>query len=78
MAKGTFRIEGVEDLTGGHPTLLQHRLGDGGEVEELRELVIVDADDGDVLGNPQPQLAGAAHDADGHLVGSREDRRRYS
>ena len=51
--------------------VLAHR----GQAEHAGEHEVVDADDRQVLGHPQPEPAGALAHPDGHLVGRGDDRR---
>ena len=69
-------LEPLQDLSRGHPPLLQHRLPHGGQADVVRHLVVVDADDRELLGHPDPRLAGGVQDAEGHLVAGAEDRGR--
>ena len=49
-------------------------LVDRGQPEDLAEFVAVDADHGQVVGHPEPEVAGGEDGADRHLIGRREDR----
>ncbi len=49
-------------------------LVDRGQPEDLAEFVAVDADHGQVVRHPEPEVAGGEDGADRHLIGRREDR----
>ena len=68
--------EPAEKGAGRHRAVLDDVLAHGGEPEHDGDLVIVDADQRDVAGDVEVELAGGDHGAERHLVGEGEDRRR--
>jgi len=67
-------VQGVEEHPGTEAAELGDWLGDGAEVEVLRQFVVVDSDHGDVVRDTQAGLAYGVRGADRHLVGAGEDR----
>ena len=66
---GLFAAQDAQQHAPGEFALLPHGLAHGGEVGQLGHRVVVDADDGEVVGDAQAGAAQSADGAQGDLVG---------